>query len=217
MRTETHDLRPISENVRRRSEDVGRLVALVALLVTSPLFVAIAVAIKAEGILRPASRGPVLFTETRIGRGRRFGLLKFRTITRDALGALGPGPTHIKLLEQSGDLTRVGAWLKRWYLDELPQLINIVRGDMALVGTRPWPVELYEQHLEQGHTLKRDMPAGLLGPVQAAKGDEDSPSGLALDAEYFEAYKTLPLRKLLALDARITIGCLKVMAEHKGI
>lgn len=202
---------------RRRSEDVGRLVAALTLVLAAPLFLAIAIAIKFEGLLRPSARGSVFFVETRIGRGRRFGLIKFRTITRSALEGLGPGPTHIKLLEQSGDVTKVGAWLKRWYLDELPQLINIVRGDMALVGTRPWPVELYEQHLAAGHTLKRDMPAGLLGPVQAAKGDENSPSGLALDAEYFDAYRSLPLPRLLALDARIVMGCLKVMTEHKGI
>lgn len=208
---------PNSMGRRRRSEDVGRSVALAALVLVSPLFVGVAVAIKLEGLLRPSARGPVFFTETRIGRGRRFGLLKFRTITREALDDLGPGPTHIKLLEQSGDVTKVGAVLKRWYLDELPQLINIVRGDMALVGTRPWPIELYEEHLAQGHSLKRDMPAGLLGPVQAAKGDENSPGGLALDAEYFEAYQTLPLHRLLALDAKIALGCIKVMAEHRGL
>lgn len=202
---------------KRSSETIGRAIALAALAVASPLFLATAIAIKLEGLIRPSARGPVFFVETRIARGERFGLIKFRTIPRSTLEALGPGPTHIKHLEQSGDMTRVGGWLKRWYLDELPQLINIVKGDMALVGTRPWPIDLYEQHLAEGRTLKRDMPAGLLGPVQAAKGDERSPAGLALDADYFEAYKSLPLRKLLVLDARIALGCLKVMGEHKGL
>lgn len=204
---------------KRATEAVGRFVAAAMLLVSAPVFAAICVAIALESLLVPAARGPLFFLEERISRGERFRLIKFRILNRDALRSLGDGPTHIKLVELDGDhhLTRVGRVLKRYYLDELPQLINILEGDMALVGTRPWPIELYEAEMATGVTRKRDMPAGLLGPVQAHKGDENSPHGHQLDAEYFEAYKTLPFPRLLALDALIVARCIKVMFEGKGL
>jgi undecaprenyl phosphate N,N'-diacetylbacillosamine 1-phosphate transferase/sugar transferase EpsL len=105
--------------------------------------------------------------------------------------------------------------MTRWYLDELPQLWNVVRGDMQLIGTRPWPIELYDEEMARGITRKRDMPAGLVGPVQASKGSGDD--GLALDLAYWEAYKTYPAWKLLVLDLRILIRSGKVQLEHKGL
>ena len=147
--------------------------------------------------------------------GRRFMLLKFRTLTRSALQGLGPGPTHIKRLEQADELTTVGRFLKQWYLDELPQLINIVRGDMGLIGTRPWPIELYEEEMAKGITRKRDMPAGLIGTVQASKGDGRDP--LQLDLDYWEAYRTYPGWKLLLLDLSIIKESLKTQLRHEGL
>lgn len=202
-----------------RTELVGKVVALLGLVLLSPVFAAIAAAIKFEGLLRSTARGPVFFVEERMSWGRPFGLIKFRILDRSALSGLGPGPSHIKHLELAGNehVTLVGRFLKRYYLDELPQLFNIIKGDMVLIGTRPWPRELCEEEIARGVTRKLDMPAGLLGPVQAHKGDESSPGGIALDLEYFEAYKTLPLLRLIALDLRIAARCIKVMFEGKGL
>jgi lipopolysaccharide/colanic/teichoic acid biosynthesis glycosyltransferase len=171
--------------------------------------------IKLEGLIDRDARGSVFFTEARVCRGNVFGLLKFRTLKASALGGLSPGePTHIALLEQSGGLTRAGALIRQWYLDELPQLINIARGDMFLIGTRPWPIELYEADLAKGRTLKRDMPAGLVGPVQAHKGHAVESD---LDAEYWEAFKALSGWRLLLLDVKILAQSLRVQLEHRGI
>lgn len=188
---------------------------LVALVLTAPLFVVIAAAIKLEGLLDRRARGPVLFGEDRMSSGRRFKLLKFRTLTADALASLGPGPTHIKPLEEQGHVTRVGRVLKQWYLDELPQLLNVARGDMALIGTRPWPLDIYEEEMARGITRKRDMPAGLIGPVQAGKGS--GRSDLDVDLEYWHALQTLPGWRLMLLDMKIIGRSLKVMFEHKGL
>jgi exopolysaccharide biosynthesis polyprenyl glycosylphosphotransferase len=122
------DFRP-----RRRDLALSRglsqpLVAL-ALVLLAPLLALIALAIRLD------SAGPVFFVQERVGRGgRRFRLVKFRTM-RPAQGATS------EWARDNGDrLTRVGAWLRRFRLDELPQLVNILKGDMNLVGPRPHPV-----------------------------------------------------------------------------
>ena len=100
-----------------------------ALVLLAPLLALIALAIRLD------SPGPVFFVQERVGRGgRRFRLVKFRTM-RPAQGATS------EWARDNGDrLTRVGAWLRRFRLDELPQLVNILKGDMNLVGPRPHPV-----------------------------------------------------------------------------
>jgi lipopolysaccharide/colanic/teichoic acid biosynthesis glycosyltransferase len=111
--------------MRKRAFDV--CVAAFTLVLIAPLLAIIAVAIRCD------SRGPVLFRQERMGRnGQPFRILKFRTmrVGADRLGA------HIS---PTGDprVTRVGRWLRRSYVDELPQLLNVLRGDMSLVGPRP--------------------------------------------------------------------------------
>ena len=201
---------------RRGKEWRERFLAVVLSALVSPLFVVCAAAIKLEGLFDRDARGPVFFTEDRVSRGRVIGLLKFRTLTSSALATLPSGPTHIALLEQQGRLTRVGRVLKRWYLDELPQLINIVKGDMFLIGTRPYPLDLYERELASGITRKRDMPAGLVGPVQAAKGQERTDQ-IRLDEEYWTLFQTASPWRLFEEDLKILGRSLKVQIEHKGL
>lgn len=205
----------MADRVALRAKEIReRAVAAVAFVLTSPLLAAAAVAIKLEGMLDRRARGPVLFRETRIAHGREIELLKLRTLSAESLASLGPGPTHIKHLEAAGT-TRVGAVLKAWYLDELPQLWNIVRGDMLLIGTRPYPIELYEEELARGITRKRDMPAGLIGTVQAQKGTTfDS---VAADEAYWHAVQTLSTWRLLVLDVRIVWRSLRVVLQHRGL
>ena len=209
---------------RRGKEWRERAAAALALGGAAPVFGACAVAIAVEGLLDPTARGPIFLREDRVSRGRVIRLLKFRTLTAPALASLGPGPTHIASLERQGQVTRVGRFLRQWYLDELPQLWNVVRGDMGLIGTRPFPVALYQRELAQGITRKRDMPAGLIGPVQANKGDPSAPDpntayrrGLELDAAYWEALQTLSGWDLFVLDLRILLRSARVQLEHKGI
>lgn len=185
------------------------------LIPAAPVLAACALGIKLEGLINRRARGPVFFLEDRVSRGNVFKLVKFRTLDAEAIAALGPGPTHIKSLEREGHLTRMGRFMHRWYLDELPQLFNIVRGDMYLIGTRPWPIELYEAEMARGITRKRDLPAGLVGPVQSRKGSGDD--GLELDLAYWDAFTTYPGWKLLLLDLRILMRSAKVQLEHKGL
>jgi exopolysaccharide biosynthesis polyprenyl glycosylphosphotransferase len=117
---------------------LDRLLAGVALIVLSPAFAAIALAVRAH------DRGPVFFRQQRVGRnGETFWLWKFRTMVVDAeerraqLAALNEGAGVLFKMRRDPRVTKVGAWLRRWSLDELPQLINVVIGDMSLVGPRP--------------------------------------------------------------------------------
>ena len=192
-----------------------RTAAAVLLVPAAPFLALGAAAIWIEGRVDRGARGPILFREPRIAEGRVVQLLKFRTLDAAALAELGPGPTHIAHFERAGRMTRSGALLKQWYLDELPQLWNVARGDFGLIGTRPFPIELYEDELARGITRKRDMPAGLIGPVQSRKGTPMNT--VAVDLEYWEAVQTLPAWRLLVLDVRILVRSLRVLLEHKGI
>jgi len=115
-----------------------RLAAGLALLALSPLFVVIAAAIRLD------DRGPVFFTQIRVGRdGQTFRLFKFRTMVVDAeqrkleLEKLNEGAGVLFKMRKDPRVTKVGAILRRWSLDELPQLLNVLHGDMSLVGPRP--------------------------------------------------------------------------------
>lgn len=200
---------------RRGKEWRERALAAVFSVLTAPLAGAIAAAIKLEGLVDRDARGPVLFKEHRISRGEVIDLMKFRTLKQATLDSLDEGPTHIKEFEGGGHLTRVGRVLKDWYLDELPQLWNILKGDMFLIGTRPYPIELYDAEMAQGITRKRDMPAGLIGPVQAGKGAPDT--SLQTDLDYWELFQHGSTWELLKEDVRIVFESLRTQARHEGL
>jgi len=131
-----------------------------ALLVLAPLLAAVALAV------RLSSPGPVLFRQQRVGRGGQpFTMLKFRTMRVGAAGAQ---------VTAAGDprITSVGHWLRRWKLDELPELWNVVRGEMSLVGPRPE----VEQYVDLGDPLWRQVLAvrpGITDPVTVALRNEE--------------------------------------------
>jgi exopolysaccharide biosynthesis polyprenyl glycosylphosphotransferase len=153
-----------SSRFLKRTFDV--VVATVLGVVLGPLLLAIALAI------RLGSPGPVLFRQTRVGRhGRRFQMLKFRTMVTDAeahkrelLKRNEAVPPLFKIADDPRT-TRLGRFLRRFSLDELPQLLNVLKGDMSLVGPRPLVVD--EDRLFSGWQRRRHMVApGVTGPWQ---------------------------------------------------
>ncbi len=123
------------------------VVSLAGLVILFPLFVAVAVLIKVD------SRGPIFYRGARVGQfGKLFRIFKFRTMI---LGAEQVGISSSA--EDDPRITRVGKLLRRYKLDELPQLFNVLAGDMSLVGPRPqvqWAVELYNQQEKQLLTVR---------------------------------------------------------------
>ncbi len=140
--------------------------ALVGLLAVSPLLVVIAVAIKLD------SRGPVFFRQQRVGRhGKRFRMLKFRTMVPDAealkesLRDRNEAQEGLFKIAADPRITRIGRLLRASALDELPQLWNIVAGEMSLVGPRPLVLD-EDQQVEGWHRRRLELMPGMTGPWQ---------------------------------------------------
>lgn len=149
----------------RRDRSVGRavrlMVSVLGLVGLAPLLALIALAIKLD------SRGPVFFIQPRLGlRGRSFNLIKFRTMHPFN------GETSEWVQDNGDRITRVGAWLRKFRLDELPQLVNILRDDMNFVGPRPHPVSNYELFSENipYYSLRCMVRPGVTGWAQIRYG-----------------------------------------------
>ena len=162
--------------------------AAIVLLLVSPLLALIALAIKLEG------RGPVFYSHPRLGKNfRRFGLLKFRTMVANAERLGGP-------LTVAGDwrITRVGRFLRDYKLDELPQLWNVVIGDIQLVGARPEHEANAEKFRAEYEELLRDRP-GITDPATLAYRDEEKLlRGSNIEEQYFT--RILPHKLELSLE-----------------
>jgi lipopolysaccharide/colanic/teichoic acid biosynthesis glycosyltransferase len=168
--------------VAKRIEDI--VLSLLFLLALSPLILAALALLAVDMVLVPADRGPFLYRERRLSRGREFDLLKLRTLRADPLRLAGGYAGSLEA--DSRNLTRAGRVLKRWYLDELPQLFNILAGDMSLVGPRPWPIALLESSAGAGQEYRRTAVTGWTGPAQVTKGAEDPVDGTELDLAYLD-------------------------------
>jgi lipopolysaccharide/colanic/teichoic acid biosynthesis glycosyltransferase len=158
-----------SSALLKRALDLA--VAVPALVVLSPLLALVALAV------RLSSPGPVLFRQVRMGSGdRTFEILKFRTMDADADARkrdvahlndhLRPGrDARMFKIENDPRVTRLGALLRRYSLDELPQLWNVVRGEMSLVGPRPLILD-EDQYVDHWGRQRLDLKPGITGPWQ---------------------------------------------------
>jgi len=187
------------------------------LLALAPLFALIALVIRLD------TRGPALFRQRRVGCGlREFTMLKFRTMYSEAdatphreyVQALigGDGCAHGRLYKLSVDdrVTRAGRFLRSWSLDELPQLLNVLRGEMALVGPRP--VIPYEVEMYPEDYLRRfDVKPGLTGLWQVSGRNERTYEEMVrFDLEYARDASLL-------LDLRILVRTVPVVLGRVGV
>jgi Undecaprenyl-phosphate glucose phosphotransferase len=165
-----------------------------ALVVAAPLMLATAVALGLEG------GGPVLYRQERMGLdGRRFRMLKFRTMRVDAEAETGP----VWARPDDPRRTRLGAVLRRFSLDELPQLINVLRGEMSLVGPRPERPSFVEEFRRQvpGYMLRHKVKAGMTGwaQVNGWRGNTSIAKRIEYDLFYIERWSLAFDLKILAL------------------
>lgn len=174
----------------------------VGLIILSPLFLLIAIAIKAD------SPGPVLFRQKRVGICKtHFHILKFRTMRMDT-----PGDTPTHMLEDPGRyITKTGKFLRRTSLDELPQIINILKGDMSIIGPRPALWNQYDLIDERDKYGANNVRPGLTGWAQINGRDElEIPVKARLDGEYV---KRLGFR----FDCVCFVGTIRSVARRDGV
>jgi exopolysaccharide biosynthesis polyprenyl glycosylphosphotransferase len=184
--------------------------SVLALTVLSPFLLLIAV------MIRMGSKGPIFYRSERIGRkGRTFTCLKFRTMVADA-ESLQQGLAHRNerdgiLFKITDDprITKVGAWLRKYSLDELPQFFNVLLGDMSLVGPRP-PIASEVEKYDLAHLRRLDVLPGMTGLWQVeARQDPSFDNYISLDTAYVENWN-------LMLDLRILARTVGVVLAGTG-
>ena len=181
---------------------LDRLLALVGLCILSPVFLILVAAIKLD------SKGPVLFRQKRVGINKTyFNILKFRTMKIDTPKDM---PTHL-LKDPQQYITKVGGFLRKTSLDELPQIINILKGDMAIVGPRPALWNQYDLIEERDKYGANDILPGLTGWAQI-NGRDELPIAVKarLDGEYVK-------RMGFLMDVRCILGTVISVVKQEGI
>lgn len=182
------------------------VMALLGLIILSPVFLVLIIAIKLD------SRGPVLFKQKRVGIHKtHFNILKFRTMRIDTPKDM---PTHL-LKNPEQYITKVGRFLRRTSLDELPQIVNILKGDMAVVGPRPALWNQYDLIAERDKYGANDVRPGLTGWAQINGRDElEIPVKAKLDGEYTDA---LLQGKGFRMDCRCFFGTFLSVLREEGV
>lgn len=205
---------PFSRSIKRAMDIVG---ASIVLLVSAPIFAFAAWQIRRD------SPGPVFFRQVRLGQGKReFTIFKFRTMRVDTdssvhkdfiaatMTANAPTPANgMYKLEREDAVTRSGRWLRKTSLDELPQLLNVLRGEMSLVGPRPcleYETEFFEPH----HFERFDVPQGITGLWQVtARAHATFGEALDMDVSYARSWS-------LGLDVWLILRTPLHMLRRKG-
>jgi len=189
---------------------VDILVSASLLVITAPLVALFAI------LMRIDSPGPLFYSADRVGlKGRKFRCYKLRTMVQGAdrqkeqLRRANERSGPFFKMQNDPRITRVGRWLRRYSFDELPQLWNVLRGDMTLVGPRPHPIDDYE-HYSVEHLRRLDVTPGLTGLWQVtARSDPSFDTNMALDLEYIERWS-------LSLDFNILLKTIPVLFRAAG-
>ncbi len=181
---------------------IDRVLAFIGLIVLSPLFLVLIVAIKLD------SPGPIFFRQKRVGIHKtHFEILKFRTMRTDTPKDM---PTHM-LKNPDQYITKVGGFLRKTSLDELPQIINILKGDMAIVGPRPALWNQYDLIEERDKYGANDILPGLTGWAQINGRDElEIPVKAKLDGDYVA-------KMSFGMDLRCILGTVVSVARQDGV
>ncbi len=183
---------------------IGCIVALIAMaLVAYPL--------------KRESDGPLIFKQQRVGKnGRLFNIYKIRSMYADAeerkaeLVAANKMEGHMFKMENDPRITKVGSFIRKFSIDELPQFFNVLKGDMSLIGTRPPTIEEFEQY-ESRHKRRLSMRPGITGMWQVSGRSEitDFEQVVKLDCKYIDEWS-------IGLDIRILLKTIYVVLIHKG-
>jgi lipopolysaccharide/colanic/teichoic acid biosynthesis glycosyltransferase len=181
-----------------------------ALLVLSPVLLVLAIAVKLD------SKGPALYKSLRVGKkGRPFVCFKFRTMVanaddlKDSLRVRNERSGPFFKITEDPRITRLGRFLRKYSLDELPQFWNVLRSEMTLVGPRPHPMDDYQQYTLD-HLRRLEVKPGITGLWQTrARRDPSFETNMLLDLEYIEHWS-------LWLDSKILLTTIPAIFRAEG-
>lgn len=189
---------------------LDKLFAILLLMILFPLFIIVAILIKID------SKGPIIFKQNRIGlNGKVFTIYKFRTMCDDAVN-LGEG---IFVCKNDSRITRIGKILRKTSIDELPQLINILKSDMSFVGPRP-PLEnhpyIYEDY-DDIQKLRFEILPGITGYAQAyGRNKLKWPEKIVMDVEYYKKFSLLFDIKIIYMTIITVLSFKGIYSNHKN-
>lgn len=182
-----------------------KIIALVFLVITSPIIILLKLAFVVEGFFIPENKGPMFFSYNAVSQGKVFPKYKIRLIKTKYIEPEGAkrGDWLAYSAEWNEDSrTYVGAFVKKFYLDEIPQFWNVLKGDMSIVGPRPLAVIHYERDLAQGNVTRKYLKGGLLGLGHIMKGKPEFGDPI-YEYEYIDQYINQTEFGLLWFDLKI--------------
>lgn len=211
-------MKPVKLPKSKRIFDI--IISILIILVFTPFIVLVIIFFCLEYLFIASSRGNLLYSETRISMGKPFKLFKFRVIKNTSTKKYFSEHGFIQTKELEGNpnnLTILGKILKQIYMDELPQLYNVLKGDMTLVGPRPSNEVVTWQDGQIGKFQRYLFKCGLSGPFQIEKDATKKPDQTQVDIEYILYCKNNNGFKIIIKDLYILIKTISFVIRAKGI
>lgn len=196
-----------------------KIVALILLVVCSPILILLFILNEIEGLFIAENRGSLFFYYNAVSQGRIFRKYKIRLIKAKYIDKelQAKGDWHAFSQEWTPESrTYLGRFVKRFYLDEIPQLWCVLKGEMSIVGPRPLAVHHYERDLNQGNVIRSLIKGGLLGLGQLQKGTPEMGNPV-YEYEYVNCYLHSSPAALLMLDLKIIGKGFLVIIKGKGL
>ena len=187
-------------------------------LLTLPILFLLKIAYVIEGIFIPRNSGPMLFYYWGVSGGKRIKKWKLRLIKQEFIDPIGAAKHEWLAFSREWDeesRTYVGSFVKKWYLDELPQFWSVAKGDMSIVGPRPLSELHYQRDLEQGNVARTLLRGGMLGLGHINKGTDEM-GNAKYEYEYIESCLHSPSFELLRLDLWIIWRGIVVITKGGG-
>jgi len=218
METENKKNVLVKINFLKRSFDI--VFSLTLIIVTFPLTLLILLGIFLEQVFVYGTISSLFYVEKRISQGKPFNLVKFNIFKPSLLKDLRDRKVfiHTKPLERDrNNLTHVGHFVQKTYMDEFPQFFSILNGSISLVGPRPVNLEVYQDLLDKNIYTKTVIKTGLTGNYQSMKGMVDKKSDVMMDQEYIDFCRNNSLYQIFLFDMKIILKTLKVLFQAKGL
>jgi len=207
---------PIRERGFKRLLDI--IISLILILISSPVLIFIIISYNIEFFINPKSRGKIFYYYKAISQSKEFNKYKIRVIYSNFidknLASNNVWGAH-KLEWNKNCLTFTGKFVKKFYLDEIPQFFNILNGDISLIGPRALSVFHYNKDIEQGNIIRKFIRGGLIGNGHVHKGSDDM-GNPEYEYEYLDSYINSTFLDFYLLEFKIIIKSIVLVLKGGG-